>query len=77
MGDIGPLFSTALLLRDIPSESVFIDITDRNKDIRALTYEEQPILLYSFFDSKMLIITDNIETLRTVIDRLTREKLSR
>ncbi len=75
--DIGPLFATAPLLRNIPSESVFIDITDRNKDIRALAPDGQPILLYSFFDNNMLIITDNIETLRVLVDRLTREKLSR
>lgn len=75
--DIGPLFTTARFLRDLPPESTFIDITDRNKDIRLLMLADQPILLYSFFDNKMLIITDSVETLRMLIDRLTREKLSR
>ena len=75
--DIGPLFATAPLLRDMPPESVFTDITDRNKDIRILALGDQPILLYSFFDNNMLIITDGVESLRTLIDRLTREKLSR
>ncbi len=75
--DIGPLFATAKLLRDLPPESSFVDIVDRNKDIRILAFENQPILLYSFFGNNMLIITDRIETLRTLIDRLTREKLSR
>ena len=75
--DIGPLFTTAPLLKNIPPQSVFTDITDRNKDIRTLALEGEPVLLYSFFDNNMLIITDNIETLRTLIDRLTREKLSR
>ena len=75
--DIGPLFTTAPLLRDVPPESIFIDVTDRNKDIRMLALGNQSVLLYSFFDNNMLIITDNIETLRTLADRLTREKLSR
>lgn len=75
--DIGPLFATAELGRNVPPESAFTDITDKNKDVRILTLENQTILLYSFFDNNMLIITDNIETLRVLIDRLTREKLSR
>ncbi len=75
--DIGPLFATAEFSRSMPSGSTFTDITDRNKDVRILALGDQPILLYSFFDNNMLIITDHIETLRTLIDRLTREKLSR
>ena len=75
--DLGPLFATAPLLKNITPESVFTDVTDRNKDIRTLVIEGETILLYSFFDNNMLIITDSIETLRTIIDRLTREKLSR
>lgn len=75
--DLGPLFATAEFLRDLPTGSVFTDVTDRNKDVRVLALGNQPILLYSFFDNNMLIITDKIETLRTLIDRLTREKLSR
>lgn len=75
--DIGPLFTTAPLLVNVPTETAFVDITDRNKDIRALVLEEKPLLMYSFFDNEKLIITDNLETMRTLIDRLTREKLSR
>ena len=75
--DIGPLFATAEFLRSVPPETVFTDITDRNKDIRILALGGQPILLYSFLDNNTLIITDSMETLRTLIDRLTQEKLSR
>lgn len=75
--DIGPLFATAPLLKNILPESAFVDVTDRNKDVRMLALGDQPVLLYSFFDNNMLIITDSIETLRALIDRLTREKLSR
>lgn len=75
--DIGPLFATAEFSKSMPRGSTFTDITDRNKDVRILALGDQPILLYSFFDNNMLIITDHVETLRTLIDRLTREKLSR
>jgi hypothetical protein len=75
--DIGALFATAELLRNLPPETTFIDVTDRNKDLRMLSLEDRPVLLYSFFDNNKLIITDSLETLRTLIDRLTREKLSR
>jgi len=75
--DIGPLFATAEFSRNLPPASTFADLTDRNKDVRILALGDQSILLYSFFDNNMLIITDHIETLRTLIDRLTREKLSR
>ncbi len=75
--DIGPLFATREFLISLPLEPVFIDLTDRNKDIRILSLDNQPIFLYSFFDNDTLIITDTLETLRTLIDRLNREKLSR
>lgn len=75
--DIGPLFASAALLKNVPLESVFTDVTDKNKDVRALMLENQPVLLYSFLDNNMLVITDSFESLRTLIDRLTREKLSR
>lgn len=75
--DIAPIFSTRELLRDIAPAPVFIDITDRNKDARLLMAGERTVLLYSFFDNKKLIITDNTETLRVLVERLTREKLSR
>ena len=75
--DFGPLFIDAESLKNIPLEPVFTDVTDRNKDARVFSLEGKPVILYSFFDNNMLIITDNVGTLRTLIDRLTREKLSR
>ncbi len=83
--DLGPLLSTAELVKAIVPASVFKDVIMKNKDIRvlelsnSLTPGEAPrtILLYSFFDNNTLIITDDIETLQTLIDQLTREKLSR
>ena len=75
--DIGPLFATREFLISLPLEPVFMDLTDRNKDIRILSLDNQSIFLYSFFDNDTLIITDTLETLRTLIDRLNREKLSR
>ena len=80
--DLDDLFSTAPLLKTIASTSVFKDVISRNKDARVLFVEipeggQKPALLYSFFDNEILIITDRLETLQTLIDRLTREKLSR
>lgn len=79
--DLGPLFATAPLLKTIPPESVFTDAISRNKDVRLLSAtvasSTEPALLYSFFDRKALIITDSLETLRVLVDRLTQELLSR
>lgn len=75
--DIGPLLSTSLSLQNVPFDAKFRDITDKNKDIRALFVDDRPVLLYSFIDNNLLIITDDIETIRAVIERITREKLSR
>ncbi|MEK7147914.1 MAG: hypothetical protein AAB758_01295 [Patescibacteria group bacterium] len=82
--DIGPIFSTNDLVKNIPSTYVFKDIVSKNKDVRALfapiTPESTstiPVLLYSFFDNRMLIITESLDTLKVLIDRLTQESLSR
>ncbi len=75
--DIGPLLATKEISRNIESGTAFIDIIDRNKDARMLSFYDQPTLIYSFLDNNTLIITDNLETLRVVVDRLTKEKLSR
>ncbi len=81
--DLGPLFATAQILQNNDSQSVFSDVTLRNKDARAifaptgLGSTTAPVLLYSFFDNQMLIITDSAETLKTIVDRLTQELLSR
>ncbi len=80
--DLGTLFSTAPLLSNITTESVFKDVIYRNKDVRLLSVptgpnstSTTPVLMYSFFDNKKLIITDNIETLQILIDRLTQTLL--
>ncbi len=81
--DLGPLFETAPILQSNGSQSVFTDVTLRNKDARAIFAPTgvgsttAPVLLYSFFDNQMLIITDSVETLRILVDRLTQELLSR
>lgn len=92
--DLAPLFGSASLLKNIGPESVFKDVTSKNKDARVLyapvetgSATTTPVLLYSFFsaqggsasggDTEMLIVTDSLETLQILIDRLTRELLSR
>ncbi len=78
------LLSTVSLTQFMTAESVFKDIVYKNKDVRALgvtiggeATTTAPVLLYSFFDNQFLIITDRYETLDTLIERLTRDKLTR
>lgn len=78
--DIGGIFANSEELKTIEVEPVFKDVISRNKDVRVLSGSgttTEPVLLYSFFNNKMLIITDSLETLRILMDRLTQELLSR
>jgi len=70
--DLAALFPKANV-----SASVFKDVIVKNKDVRVLEIEGETVLLYSFFDNDMVIVTDKIETLQILIERLTREHLSR
>ncbi len=70
--DLGPVFASLETLKTIPPTAVFKDVTIKNKDARIL----DPVLLYSFFENEMLVITTNTSTLQILIDRLTREKLA-
>ena len=76
--DIGPAFPSALGLQSIKDPTVFRDVITRNKDARALLDSDgREVLLYSFLDNKILIITDNFETLHALVARLQREPLTR
>lgn len=75
--DLSGLFAGSDILKQIGNSAVFTDVVSRNKDVRVLSYQESPALLYSFFDNQYLIITDRMETLQIVIDRLTQNKLTR
>ncbi|MBX4200079.1 hypothetical protein KW790_01295 [Candidatus Parcubacteria bacterium] len=76
--DLLPLFASANEVTSVPPTAKFEDITIKNKDARVLRdINGQTRLLYSFFDSHILIITDNEETLRTLITKITGELLIR
>lgn len=75
--DLSGLFTRSEELKTFSSSSVFTDVVYKNKDARVLAASSTPVLLYSFFDNEALIITDRPETLQALIDRLTREKLTR
>jgi hypothetical protein len=86
--DVEPLFADPSLLQAVGPTSVFQDVVYKNKDLRALytdasssvstsSPQATPVLLYSFLNNTMLIITDRPETLQTLIDRLTQESLAR
>lgn len=76
--DLLPLFATASTTENISPEARFSDTTIQNRDARILKDAVgQTILLYSFFDNKILIITDTEETFKSIITRLISEKLIR
>ncbi len=76
--DLMPLFISRERLQGIPTISEFKDKTIQNHDTRILRDSTgNIILLYGFFDNEILIITDNEESFRTVLNRLQSEKLSR
>jgi len=76
--DLLPLFVSSTTPTNIASETTFEDVVIQNKDVRMLrNLTEQAVLLYTFFDNKMLIITDNENSLKIIVDKLNTEKLSR
>lgn len=90
--DLVPVFGNAERLKAIAPESVFNDVIVRNKDVRVLSTDAiniqenatttsnippETVLLYTFFDNNVLIITEDTATLQTLMERLTRERLSR
>ncbi len=75
LSDLGPLLG-------VGGESLggtsWRDIVVKNKDARAIVDEAgEVLLLYSFFDNEILIITNHTETLDILVNRLSREKLIR
>ncbi|MFZ2769519.1 MAG: hypothetical protein WAZ50_00070, partial [Minisyncoccia bacterium] len=76
--DILPLFAPYGVVQTVPSQTSFGDLTLRNKDVRVLKDPTgKTVLLYTFYDNNMLIITDNEEALKNILTRLDSEKLSR
>lgn len=76
--DFLSLFASDETISNIPSDVPFQDITIQNKDARIIKDQNNnTILLYSFYDNNMLIITDNESSLRALIIRLNTSKLSR
>lgn len=65
--------------KDVRALEVSVPITNAVATSTASSTEmrTETVLAYSFFDNNMLIITNKIEALQTLIDRLVREKLVR
>jgi hypothetical protein len=74
-GDLRGLFGTDQLGGF--TSNPFKDVVYQNKDVRALVIEDKLILLYTFFDNQTLIVTEDLDTLSQLSERLLREKLSR
>jgi hypothetical protein len=78
VGDIGPLFNTADELKGLEPGTAFEDAIIKNKDVRAIyNMQDKLLLVYSYYDTSTLIITDNAETLSSIIARLNAGKLSK
>lgn len=76
--DILPIFASPETLATTSPTALFSDLIVQNKDTRVLKDSTgQAVLLYSFFDNNMLIITTNEASLKSIIGKLNAEKLSR
>ncbi|MHB1330649.1 MAG: hypothetical protein ACYCY6_01640 [Minisyncoccota bacterium] len=76
--DILPLFASTERIQTVPLNPSFEDKTIQNHDARVMkNMSGETVLIYGFFDNSILIITDEEETFRTIINRLQSEKLSR
>ncbi len=76
--DILPLFATDDSIGRVASSTIFADVTIQNKDARVLKdVNGKTVLLYSFYDNNLLIITDNELSLRQLVSALNAKKTVR
>lgn len=76
--DILPIFASPETLATTSPTAIFSDLIIQNKDTRVLKDSTgRIVLLYSFFDNNMLIMTDNETSLKNLVGKLNAEKLSR
>jgi hypothetical protein len=76
--DILPLFQDETVVASTTPGTGFRDVTIKNKDARVLADESgKTVLIYSFYNQNLLIITGNEDSLRTLINELDTQALSR
>lgn len=76
--DILPMFAEDEVVENLPTNSVWSDLIIQNRDTRILKDPSgKTVLVYGFFENRLLIISDNESTWRTLADRLEAQKLSR
>lgn len=76
--DILPLFHDEQVLASTTPGTLFRDKTIKNKDTRVLVDEGgKTVLIYSFYNQNLLIITGSEEALKTLINKLDTQALSR
>ena len=74
--DLLPLFHT--VTASTSPLATFGDLTLQNRDARVLKDANgETLMLYSFYDNTTLIFADNEDTLRSILTRLSAEKLVR
>lgn len=76
--DLMPLFTNQNASSTLIKDKGFEDVTISNKDARVLKDSEgKSILLYTFIDNQMVLITDNEADLQSLLNLLAAGKLSR
>jgi hypothetical protein len=76
--DILPLFQDETIIASTTPGTSFRDKTIKNKDARVLVDESgKTVLIYSFYNQNLLIITGGEESLKTLINKLDTQALSR
>ena len=67
--DLLPLFANDEKVLAIPADKTFDDLTISNKGTRVLRDSERnAVLIYTFIDNNMLLITDNEDSLKNLLN---------
>ncbi|MDB5194805.1 MAG: protein of unknown function with transrane region [Parcubacteria group bacterium] len=76
--DILPLFASEAEIGNVAANAVFTDATVKNKDARELlNASSTPVLVYSFYNQNLLIVTGSETALKTLLSELDTQALSR
>jgi len=76
--DLLPIFAEEETIKNVPTSTLWQDAIIGNRDTRILKDPNgNTVLLYAFFDGRLLIITDNEMSFRLISDRLESQKLER
>lgn len=80
--DIGGIFTTRSMVNGINFSPIFKDAIYENKDSRVIftsdeNGNEKVVMMYSFFNNDTIIVTEDETVLKSIIDKLNKEKIRR